>query len=171
MIKKLIAAKKTKAQGLVEFALILTLLLTLLYGILETGRLMFIYASTVTAARQATRYGSATGNSPNGMPYYQDCAGIRAAAQQVGFLAPFADADIFITYDNGPDTLDLVGWSCPVGGFTGGTAATGNRVKVCVSTTWLPLVGSLVPLRWDGTTNCSGVVTPNATTKSSERTL
>ena len=71
---------------MVEFALALPLLLVLLYGVLESGRLLFIYASTVTAARQAVRYGSATGTSPNGVPYFSDCAGIEAAAQNVGFI-------------------------------------------------------------------------------------
>jgi len=171
MIKKLIATKKSKAQALVEFALVLTLLLTLLYGILEAGRLLFVYASTVTAARQASRYGSATGNSPAGMPYYKDCAGIRAAAQKVGFLSPFTPANILITYDNGPGTANLA-WTClPGAAFSGGTVATGNRVKVCVSTTWRPIIVALVPLSWSGTTNCSGTVTPNAITKQSERTL
>jgi Flp pilus assembly protein TadG len=171
MIKKPIVAKKSKAQALVEFALILTLLLTLLYGILEAGRLMFIYASTVTAARQATRYGSATGNNTAGIPYYKDCAGIRNAAKRVGFLAPFADANIVITYDTGPGTADLA-WTCaPGAAFSGGTAATGDRVKVCVSTTWAPIVGALVPLRWSGVQNCGGTVTNNAITKRSERTI
>ena len=53
--------KKTKAQAMVEFALVLPLLLMLLYGILEAGRLLFIYSTIVTASRQAVRYGSATG--------------------------------------------------------------------------------------------------------------
>ena len=160
MIKKLSATKKSKAQALVEFALILTLLLTLLYGILEAGRLLFIYASTVTAARQAARYGSATGNSSSGIPYYKDCAGIRNAAKRIGFINSFADANIIITYDNGPGTADLVGWTClPGAAFTGGTAASGNRIKVQVSTNWNPIIVSLVHLY------------PFTITKSSERTL
>ena len=53
--------KKSKAQAMVEFALALPLLLLLLYGILETGRLLFMYSTVVTASRQAVRYGSATG--------------------------------------------------------------------------------------------------------------
>ena len=53
--------KKNKAQAMVEFALVLPILLMLLYGILEAGRLLFIYSTIVTASRQAVRYGSATG--------------------------------------------------------------------------------------------------------------
>ena len=52
---------KNKAQAMVEFAIVLPMLLLLLYGILEAGRLLFIYSTIVTASRQAVRYGSATG--------------------------------------------------------------------------------------------------------------
>ncbi|MGE5251945.1 MAG: TadE family protein, partial [Bacteroidota bacterium] len=55
---------KSKAQAMVEFALALPILLLVVYGLLESGRLLFIYASVVTAARQAARYGSATGLTP-----------------------------------------------------------------------------------------------------------
>lgn len=129
--------KKSRAQAMVEFALALPLLLLLLYGVLETGRLMFIYASTVTAARQAVRYGSATGTSPNGVPYFRDCAGIEAAAQNVGFINDFQN--ITINYDNGPSTSIL--GTCPT--FT--TPGNGNRIRVSVETEWEPIV-SIVPL-------------------------
>lgn len=122
---------------MVEFALALPLLLVLLYGILESGRLLFIYASTVTAARQAVRYGSATGTSPNGVPYFSDCAGIEAAAQNVGFINDFQN--ITINYDNGPGTSIL--GTCPT--FT--SPGNGNRIRVSVETEWEPIV-SIVPL-------------------------
>lgn len=170
MIKKFIAAKKSKAQALIEFALILTLLLTLLYGILEAGRLMFIYASTVMAARQATRYGSATGLNASGVLYYKDCAGIRAAAKRVGFLNAFSDSNIVITYDSGPSTADLFA-SCEALAASSTSLKSGDRIKVCVSTTWNPIVGALVPLRWSGAANCSGTVANNTITKRSERTI
>src|SRR5512134_1705578 len=94
-----ITPKKTKAQAMVEFAIVLPILLLLLYGLLETGRLLFIYSSIVTATRQASRYGSATGQGsdytaeggPNNssVPRYQDCYGIRRAADRVNFLRAF----------------------------------------------------------------------------------
>ena len=96
--------KKTKAQAMVEFALVLPLLLLLLYGILEAGRLLFIYSTIVTASRQAVRYGSATGQGlTTTVPRFQDCAGIRLAAQKVDFLNAFNDDDIHIYHDDGPD--------------------------------------------------------------------
>src|SRR5690349_23711823 len=97
------ARKKTKAQAMVEFAIVLPLLLVLLYGILEAGRLLFIYSTIVTASRQAVRYGSATGQGlSTTLPRYQDCAGIRLAAQKVDFLNAFNDANIVIQHDTGP---------------------------------------------------------------------
>lgn len=99
--------KKNKAQAMVEFALVLPILLMLLYGILEAGRLLFIYSTVVTASRQAVRYGSATGEGTTAnVPRYQDCAGIRDAAQRVDFLDAFDDEDIIIQYDDGPTDAD-----------------------------------------------------------------
>lgn len=105
-------ALKKNAQAMVEFALVLPILLLLLYGIFETGRLLFIYSTIVTASRQASRYGATTGMGGNytstggpdnsGVSRYQDCYGIRAAAQKVDFLNAFNNDDIFIYYDKGP---------------------------------------------------------------------
>ncbi|MBI1880601.1 MAG: pilus assembly protein, partial [Chloroflexi bacterium] len=47
---------KQKGQGLVEFALILPLLLLLLVGIVEAGRLIWAFITVQTAAREAARY-------------------------------------------------------------------------------------------------------------------
>ena len=105
---------KNRAQAMVEFALALPILLLLLYGILEAGRLLFIYSSTVTASRQAVRYGATTGQgrdyTPDGGPNnsthqrFEDCYGIRLAAQRADYLDAFEDSDIHIFYDSGPGT-------------------------------------------------------------------
>src|SRR3990172_2089128 len=125
--------QKTRVQAMVEFALALPILLTLLYGLLETGRLLFIYASTVTAARQAVRYGSATGESPNGMPYYMDCGGIEAAARQVGFINIFES--VAISYDGGVDSnngnpLPLNPADPACGDYTDANVQNGDRIIV-----------------------------------------
>src|SRR5689334_7475868 len=130
-----------RAQAITEFALALPVLLMLLYGVLETGRLLFIYGSTVTASRQAVRYGSATGISPNGVPYYQDCVGILEAAKKVSFINRFEDSDILITYDEGPQDA---GPYPTCGTLT--SVENGDRIKVSVSTQWTPIV-SLLPFK------------------------
>jgi len=45
-----------KGQELVEFALILPILLVLLLGVIEFGRLIFIYNTIANAAREGARY-------------------------------------------------------------------------------------------------------------------
>ncbi len=139
---------------MVEFALVLPILLLLLIGLIEVGRLLFIYASVVTAARQAARYGSATGNNGSGTPYYNDCTGIRAAAKNMGFLNSFSDSDILISYDTGPGTPDISS-DCPV------TAPVSNsyRIKVTASTQYSPILTFIPQLK------------PFTITSSSARTL
>src|SRR5512140_1271386 len=126
---------KTTAQAMVEFALALPILLLVVYGLLETGRLLFMYASVVTAARQAARYGSASGDNGSGTNYYNDCDGIRAAARRVAFIQRFTDADISISYDSGPhtpDTADL--GSCPLDATAHpGHPTNGDRIRVSVA--------------------------------------
>lgn len=137
--------KKTTAQAMVEFALALPVLLLVVYGLIETGRLIFIYASVVTAARNAVRYGSATGLNSSGTPYYQDCSGITAAADSVAFITTFSA--INITYDAGlgtdgnPITLS---YSCPSSPLPQDKIQNGWRINVSVSAQYAPIV-PLVP--------------------------
>lgn len=109
MFTKFIKRKdKPAAQAMLEFALVLSILLMVVYGLLEVGRLLFIFASVNTASRQAVRYGSAIGlvdtdgNSTLDTPHYQDCAGITNAANRVAFITDFTNVNI--TYDRGVDT-------------------------------------------------------------------
>jgi uncharacterized repeat protein (TIGR01451 family) len=160
--------QKIKAQAMVEFALVLPILLLILFGMMETGRLLFIYASTVSAARQAARYASATGINPvNSKPYYKDCAGIQSAADRLSFLVNFTSVEV--GYDGGPinasggvNTADT-----SYRPYVNATASTcgstiiadnGDRVTVRVTAQWEPLV-PLVPLR------------PFVITSTSERTI
>lgn len=88
------------AQGMVEFALILPILLLVILGIVEFGRMLFFYSSVTSASREAARYGSAVGEV-SGVKRYADCAGIRDAARKAGVFASIDDADITIQYDDG----------------------------------------------------------------------
>jgi Flp pilus assembly protein TadG len=135
--------KKLASQGLVEFALVLPILLLVVIGLMEVGRMMFIYSAANTAARQAVRYGAATGSisSTDPTPRYQDCAGIRAAAKQAGFgLVNIQDADITIQYDTGPGTT--VYDTCS-GTKDTGISLQGNnvsRINVTVIVHYQPMV-------------------------------
>src|SRR5258707_2077203 len=108
MLSKKLNTKKSKAQAMVEFAIALPVLLALLYGILETGRLVFLYSTIVNASRQAVRYGATTGTG-NGTgnvneKRYQDCDQIRKVAKDLAYISSFSDSDITIDNDTGPGT-------------------------------------------------------------------
>ncbi len=94
---------KEKAQGMVEFALVLPVLLLLVLGIVEGGRMLFISSAATMASREAARYGSAVGEG-SGTSQFMDCAGMRSAATRLSAIAGISDANITISYDNGPGT-------------------------------------------------------------------
>jgi Flp pilus assembly protein TadG len=95
------------------------ILLLIIYGVLEVGRVIFTFSIVASASREAARYGSATGLNIEGVPRYQDCAGIRAAAQapNVDFLGVIADSNIVIQYDHGPTTPVYSGSEPPIKGY------------------------------------------------------
>src|SRR6266849_3641987 len=135
------AGRSQRAQGLFEFALILPLLLLLMLGIIEAGRMLAIFSSVSSAAKQATRYGAVGGDSGNGMPYYQDCAGMRSRAKTTSLLQTLNDSDIVIQYDLGLITQTI--------GFCATSAVTptlstaivdGARVVISITTIYRPIV-------------------------------
>lgn len=131
---------RSRAQGMVEFALIMPLLLLLLIGIIEFGYFFFIYSSVNSAAREAVRYGAAAGDSASSVPYYQDCAGIRATAKRTGPYAGIADADVDIGYDDGPEVpIDWGGsyLACPA------DRTLGDRIIVRISVDYQPIIAQL----------------------------
>ena len=153
---KKVAHGKSSAQAMVEFAIALPILLMLLYGILEAGRLLFIYSSVVTASRQAVRYGSATGVGTSGVLRYRDCAGIRAAAQRTDFLNAFDDSDILLYYDTGPG-------STPTPYCTGTVDNTfnptnQNRLLVVIAGDFYPIIPRLVPFIERSASTSSGPI-------------
>jgi Flp pilus assembly protein TadG len=126
-----------RAQGMVEFALVLPLLLLLVFGIIELGRLMVIYTSVAAASREGARYGSAAGTSDNGVPYYLDTAGIQAAVRRMTVLT--APDSIIITYDHGPGTAQFT----PT---TSGDVRLRDRINVTVTALYDPILG-LTPIQ------------------------
>ena len=152
-----------RAQAMVEFAIALPVLLALLVGIMEVGRMMFIYAMVVNSSRDAVRYASAYGRSDdigNGnLLKYSNCNGIRDVANKSGFFLKLSTnptaGDIKITYDSGPGTSPIVtevstGNACNAA--TGedadvvGKVDTGDRVTVTVTTLYKPMV-KLLPIK------------------------
>jgi Flp pilus assembly protein TadG len=142
--------KKHRAQAMVEFMLALPLLLLLIYGTIEVGRLIFIFASVANASRQAARYGSAAGEVDD-IAYYQNCEAIREVANQSAYITTFDE--INITYDRGveadgtqipitdvdpnPDVN-----TCPI---DNDKIRNGDRIIVQISAQYEPII-SIVPI-------------------------
>ena len=144
VLKRLRWKSQTTAQGMVEFALVLPILLLVLYGVLEVGRLLFTYSTVVTAARQAVRYGSANGLI-SGEPQYKDCAGIKDAAENVDFLGVISPADIQISYAPTMSTSPV--FTTTISNCPGSIpkVASGGAIQVTVSAWFMPIV-PIVPL-------------------------
>ncbi len=92
-------------QGLVEFALILPLLLLMMVGVIEFGRMLAIYNGVSNSAREAARWGSVVGVAPSGKHYYEDCAGMAAAANRTATLINLDSVEI--TYEKPAPNPDL----------------------------------------------------------------
>jgi len=139
--------RSRKAQAMVEFALALPIFLLVVIGLLEAGRLIFIYASVVNAGREAARYGSAWGVNDAGAPKYQDCPGIRDTAKKVGFLLGLQDSNITIQYDHGPGVTGTAIPNCTStsGPQTNVIVQTGDRIIVTVQYVYNPIV-NFIPL-------------------------
>jgi Flp pilus assembly protein TadG len=65
-------AHRSDGQGLVEFALVFPILMLLLFGLVDVGRLVYINNALAEGAREGARYGSVAGhaNVVNGIQNY-----------------------------------------------------------------------------------------------------
>jgi hypothetical protein len=102
-ILRIIKKTEQRGQGLVEFALVLPLLLLLVWGVIEFGRILYIYTEVSNAAREAVRYGVARGRDDPFFegPNYLNCDGIKRAARSTAVLTGLPDGDFEIGYDHG----------------------------------------------------------------------
>ncbi len=133
--------RRMRGQALVEFTLVVYLLIFLLIAVIEFAHLLFMYTATTSAAAEAARYAVATGQSANGVPYYQDCQGIEDAALRIAALAGLQRDNIRITYDHGPGTAVFAECPNPPTQISGG-----DRVIVEVRVyyePWVPLFPDL----------------------------
>lgn len=130
------ARRRELAQNIVEFAIAAPVFLSMVIGIFEFSRALFVLASVYTAAREAVRY--AIPITP-GTPPYLDCAGIREVARNYGGPGGVQNADVLITYDSGPGTSTT--GSCPV---PAASIDSGDRIIVQVTGHFTP--AGFVPL-------------------------
>ncbi|MFN2212633.1 MAG: Calx-beta domain-containing protein [Anaerolineales bacterium] len=128
---------KIKAQGMVEFALVIPILLLLIFGIIEGGRLLWLYSTVLSSSREAARYGAAAGELSGSLRYYADCDGIRGAAMRIGRFAGISSTDISISYDHGPTSGSPFA-ICPLPANQ--QIKLADRVVVQVVSNWQPLL-------------------------------
>ena len=127
-----------------EMAIVLPLLLTFIFGIIDGARLIATHNDVRTATREAARHGSAVGDNAVGKPHFVDCAAIRDAGLSLSSTVDFVPSDITVQYDSGPGTV--VKAVCPVGGPSPdpSTFESGDRVLVTISVPFepaTPLIG------------------------------
>jgi Flp pilus assembly protein TadG len=140
----------SKAQAIVEFAIVLPILMMILVGIFEVGRLLFIYTAVTNASREAARFGSALGYDDAGNHKYKDCAGIRNMARKSAYFLNLTDANITIQYDQGPSNLTpFASCTAPSGEDSSVLLHTGNadpdRVVITITASYSPLI-RLIPI-------------------------
>ncbi len=134
----------SRAQAMVEFAIALPVLLVLLVGIMEVGRMLLMYALVNNASRDAARYASAVGLDDSGLyAKYTYCDGIKATAKSSAYFLGNS-ITVTVAYDTGPSGATLSG-DCTNGSVASTTATTGDRVTVTVAATYKPLV-KLIPI-------------------------
>jgi len=134
-----------RAQAMVEFAIALPILLVLLFGIMEVGRLMLIYTMVVNASRDAVRYASAVGRGDDGLFKYNNCAGIKQAAIDSTYnLIAIAPSNILISY---VDENGVNAGTCDAGSGEDAdiTVDSEYRVTVTVTATYTRIV-KLIPI-------------------------
>lgn len=134
-------SRKSPSNPITQLSKIMFFVLSL-YVLLELSRVLFYQNALQSASRAAVRYGSATGEGENGVPRYQDCAGIRATAQKFTKLITLSDDDIIIKHDTGPNTPGVIYCSSELtadSSYLPGKE-TDNQISVIIEKQYTPLL-------------------------------
>ncbi|MBN1259451.1 MAG: pilus assembly protein [Anaerolineae bacterium] len=115
-----------------EFALILPLLLMIIVGIFEFGRVLFIYSNLFNAVREGARYGITNPRDWNGI--HQEALNLIALVDTTDVTF-----NLIVEYDNGPGTprfgMDQLG-----------NVIVGDRVVVTIQYEIVPITPLLTPI-------------------------
>ena len=125
---------------MVEMALVLPLLVTVLIAGIDLARYVAMHTAANAASREATRYASAVGPTGESPPRYVNCAGIRAAAIDAApILNLSATPAVTITYEDGDGDSLPAAVSCPTAPPASDVHRL-DRVVVTVTTRFQPTV-------------------------------
>lgn len=130
---------------MVEFAIVAPILFLMLLGLIEVGRMIFLYAAVTNASREAARYGSAVGygDGPGGTIgeiKYKDCVTIREVARRASYFTNLQDSDIEIGYVKAPnaDGTNPLPYALCTGTEFPGYIPSGDRVMVKITAEYKP---------------------------------
>jgi hypothetical protein len=132
---------RQRGQNLVEFALILPLLLTLVLGIINFGYFFTVHTSIVHAAREGVRYG---------MVHPEDTTGIcDRVAGQIFMTAPDL-SKIKVAYEYEDDAATATELTCddPAAATPGEIVVGDDRVSVTIEHN-LPALTPLIRVSFD----------------------
>jgi hypothetical protein len=138
----------SRAQAMVEFAIVAPILFLMVIGIIEVGRMIFLYTAVTNASREAVRFGSAIGYDEEGELKYKHCSKIREVARKASYFSTIPDSAIVIQYDRYDPVTDTfnVFHTCPAGVDVepGYFVLSGDRILVTVTGQYSPFT-SLIP--------------------------
>lgn len=100
--------KHLRGQALVEMSLMAPVLLLVVLAIIDYGRILFVYASTSNAVREAARTAQVVGSNP-GDPTYANCALIENRARSFVRFANITSVEI--NYYDPDDYSPPVDWA------------------------------------------------------------
>ena len=133
-----------RAQALVEFAIALPLLMLMLVGIMEVGRMIITYALVNNASRDAVRYASAVGKGDDGLNKYNNCLGIADIARKSAFIVTLSSISISYKKENGTTSAGVCDRTT-AGEDSDITVDSSYLVTVSVEASYEPVV-KLIPI-------------------------
>ena len=136
-----------RGATMVEAAIVVVLVLTVIFGLVELGRYVATTSTVTNASREAARYASGTGEGVNPpTKRFADCAGMRTSAQQFGVIAQPSDSEITLKYIEADGTLIEICVGAAIS--DPGLVSTGDRIEATVSIPYspvAPLVNIFIP--------------------------
>ncbi len=151
----------SRAQAMVEFALVLPILLLLVIAIIDFGRALFIYSQVSNSAREAVRYGAAA--DATDASKHLNCAGIADRARSMFSLAPSAlNVSVYVEQPiTGTATFNKL--PCATTAVNNGDRV---RVEIRATVSLLtlqmmgPLIGGAIPTDWPISYDASRTIVP-----------